>query len=256
MRSVIQNQLTTMFNQQLVDELLDAHEEAKRNYYLGGNRLAAVEGGRFCEAAFRILESATTSPSLFTPIGQQLDTQRLIRQLENLPSASYSDSLRLHIPRALRMVYDIRNKRDAAHLADGIDPNIQDATIVVSSIDWVLAELIRLYHNVPPNQAQKIVETIVTRKAPVIQDFEGFPKVLKIDIQAGQFCLLLLYHRGTDGATFDELREWVRPQMVANLKATLSRLVDDKAFAHYNGERYFITQTGQQDVESRRLLEP
>ena len=30
----------------------------------------------------------------------------------------------------LRVVYDIPNKRDAAHLTDGIDPNVQDVTIV------------------------------------------------------------------------------------------------------------------------------
>ena len=40
----------------LVDELLLSYEEAKRNFHLGGHRLNAVEGGRFCEAAFRILQ--------------------------------------------------------------------------------------------------------------------------------------------------------------------------------------------------------
>jgi len=75
-------------------------------------------------------------------------------------------------------VYDIRNKRNAAHLADGIDPNFQDATLVVSVVDWILAELIRLNHSVPPDEAKKIVETIVARSAPIVQDFDGFLKVL------------------------------------------------------------------------------
>lgn len=107
----------------LVDELLAAYEEAKQNFYLGGLRLSAVEGGRFCEAAFRLLEHITAGKS--TPLNKQLDTDKLILALSNLPTAASLDSIRIHIPRALRVVYDIRNKRDAAHLADGIDPNLQ-----------------------------------------------------------------------------------------------------------------------------------
>ena len=55
MRDVIRAGLVATLNPQLVDELLEAHAEAKRNYFLGGLRLAEVEGGRFCEAAFRLI---------------------------------------------------------------------------------------------------------------------------------------------------------------------------------------------------------
>ena len=132
--------LAKTHDKKLVDELLEAYVEAKRNFYLGGLRLSAVEGGRFCEAAFRILEEATTGK--FTPLGQQLDVEKLRERLANLPSGTHSDSIRLHIPRALRVVYDIRNKRDTAHLADNIDPNLQDSSLVVYSLDWVLAEFV------------------------------------------------------------------------------------------------------------------
>src|SRR5260370_21703389 len=138
----VRSQLGQYVDAKVVGELLAEYEETKRNYYLGGLRLAEVEGGRFCEAAFRILEQASTGK--FTPIGKQLESEKLIRQLEN--QTALGDSLRLHIPRALRFVYDIRNKRDAAHLADGIDPNLQDSTIVCSILYWIFAELVRLYH--------------------------------------------------------------------------------------------------------------
>jgi hypothetical protein len=177
MRKTIEAQLSGALPARLVEELLDAHAEAMRNYYLGGLRLSAVEGGRFCEAVFRILEYATTAT--FTPLGTSLSTDRLIDRLAQLPAASAPDSIRLHIPRSLRVVYDIRNKRDTAHLADGIDPNLQDATLVVNVLDWILAELVRIYHSVTPDQAAIMVDQIVTRKAPVIQDLQGFLKVLR-----------------------------------------------------------------------------
>jgi hypothetical protein len=254
MRSAIETQLATKLPLQLVKELLDAHTEAKRNYYLGGLRLSVVEGGRFCEAAFRLLEHVTQNT--FTPIGVQLNSNAIIRSLENLSSSSQSESIRIHIPRALRLVYDIRNKRDTAHLADGIDPNLQDALLVISVIDWVLAEFLRLYHNIDANTAQRLVTEIVTRAVPVVQDFNGFLKVLKPNLAVTDHCLVLLYQRGDAGASFDEIHGWVRPAMRANLARTLNGLVDRKDWAHFDANRYYITRLGQKEVELRRLVEP
>src|SRR5271157_1584980 len=61
MLSTVRAGLAKFHDSKLVDELIEAYVEAKRSYYLGGLRLSAVEGGRFCEAAYRIL----ASPSQF-----------------------------------------------------------------------------------------------------------------------------------------------------------------------------------------------
>ncbi len=203
MIEVVRKGFSSVHNKKLVDELLEAYIEAKRNSYLGGLRLSAVEGRRFCEAAFRMLQERTRGS--FTPLGKQLDVEKVRDDLSKLASASQPDSIRLHIPRALRVVYDIRNSRDAAHLADNIDPNLQDSTLVVSILDWVLAEFVRLYHTVPANEAQSIVQSLVTRRAPVVQDFAGFLKILNPDLSAGDHFLVLLYQRGKEGAKYTDL---------------------------------------------------
>ena len=255
MRAVIEAQLQVSLDQKLVSGLLDAHEEAKGKFYLGGLRLSEVEAGRFCEAAFRLLEEITTKK--FTPLGNQLNTTNIIRDLKQLPKGSFPDSVRLHIPRALQCVYDVRNNRDAAHLADGIDPNLQDASLVASVIDWVLAEFIRLYHpGISATEAHELVDEIVTRKAPVVQDFGGYLKVLNPSLKAGDHCLVVLYQRGSAGATLPELSSWVRPRMRKNLKVALSRLENNKDCVHFDGNRYFITRRGQLEVEKKRLLDP
>jgi hypothetical protein len=247
-RDGLAKQLPTL----LVDELLAAYVETKKEFYLGGLRLSAVEGGRFSEAAFRILQYQTIGK--FTPLNKKLDTDRTILDLANLQSGSYPDSLRLHIPRALRVVYDVRNNRDAAHLADGIDPNLQDATLVISVLDWVLAELVRLYHSVKADEAQSIVQNLVSRQAPAVQDFNGFLKVLNPSLMAGDYCLLLLYQRGSLGATLAELSNWVRPKMRSNLNQTLNRLIDGKSFVHVDSQgKFFVTATGLKEVENRGL---
>jgi hypothetical protein len=251
-RAVIRAGLAMALEPLLVDQLLDAHAEAKSNYHLGGLRLSEVEGGRFCEAAFRLLQRRAFGT--FDPLGSQLDADATSRGLANLPRGSHPDAVRIHIPRALRVVYDIRNSRDAAHLADDIDPNRQDATLVVGILDWVLAEFVRLYHTVDADAAHRIVEDLVSRRAPVIQDFDGFLKVLRTDLGATAHCLVLLYQRGSQGATLGELNEWARPPMRANLRRTLAGLVHARAWVHQEGDRYRITRSGEQEVDARAWL--
>lgn len=253
MLETVRKGLSKTQSAKLVDELLEAYADAKRNFYLGGLRLSAVEGGRFCEAAFRILQERTTGT--FRPLGKKLDVERLISDLANLPSGSHPDSIRLHIPRALRVVYDVRNNRDAAHLADNIDPNIQDSTLVVTILDWVLAEFVRLYHTVSANEAQRIVESLVTRRAPVVQDFTGYLKILNPKLLASDHLLVLLYQKGKDGADYDNLLAWSKPKMRTNLGTTLNRLVHDRALVHFDGVMYFITESGMPDVERRKLYQ-
>jgi hypothetical protein len=244
----IADDLKKVFDVKLVDELLASYEEAKRNFYLGGLRLSAVEGGRFCEAAFRMLEQITRGA--FTPINSQINSEKII--LSAVQSKA-PDSVRIHIPRALRVVYDIRNKRDAAHLADGIDPNEQDATFVASTLDWILAEFIRLYHHVSADEAQRLISDLVARRAPAVQDFAGFLKVLRTDLKASDRVLLLLYERGATRATFKELWTWVHPKMRKNLRRTLDQLEHDSAYIHSAGDIYQITNSGIQAVENKKL---
>lgn len=254
MLDAISESLKKKFDAKLVDELLAAYKEAKRNFYLGGLRLSAVEGGRFCEAAMRMLQQATTGT--FTALGTMIDTDRLFQTLKEIPRADQPASVRLNIPRVIRVVYDIRNGRDAAHLADDIDPNLQDATLVISNIDWTLAEFVRLYHpGVDGNEAQVIVNGLVVRQVPAVQDFAGFLKVLNPKLKASQYVLLLLYERGDSGAALKELAEWVKPSMTANLKTTVRRLVHDNALVHQDGERLYLTKRGISEVERLKLHE-
>jgi hypothetical protein len=158
--------------------------------------------------------------------------------LVTFANAHGADSVRLHIPRTLRLIYDVRNKRDVAHLGDGIDPTQQDATRVIRNMEWVLAELVRLFHNVSAAEASGIIAELVSKDIPLIQVFDGYPRVLK-PLKASDHLLVLLYWRGTEGATFDELYSWARPAMRSNLRRTLTS-VDGKDLVHLQGNRYAI----------------
>lgn len=140
-----------------------------------------------------------------------------------------------------------------AHLADDIDPNLQDTSFVTSNLDWILAEFIRLYHKVSANDATKIIDGIVTRKVPVIEDFDGSLKVLNPKLKVSGYILVLLYERGSAGANFSELEKWVRPSMRGNLRRTLNGMVDDALLHENDAGIYFLTKLGRQEVETRNL---
>jgi len=237
----------------LVDELLAAYVEAKRRFHLRDLRPQEVEGGRFSEAGFRLLQHACGKP--VTPLGKQLPSvDTLLRQLEN--ETSQPDAIRFHIPRTLRVIYDIRNKRDVAHLADGIDPNLQDATLVIANIDWVMAELVRLYHNVSANDAQAIIENFVTKEVPAVEEIDGQPVILS-DLGASDQALLMLYRAGAAGASLDELAGWLRAPRKDRLRTRLARLDEHKlVLLHPGNGRHFITANGRREVEERNLARP
>jgi hypothetical protein len=235
---------------ELVDGVVDAFIEAKRRFYLDDLRPSAIEGARFSEAVFRIMEWATTQT--YTPLGKDLPkVPTLIGRLEQAVTAP--DSVRFHIPRTLRLIYDIRNKRDVAHLADGINPNYQDATLIVRNMDWVMAELVRLYHNVSPTEAHGIITDLVSKDVPSIQMFD-VPRILK-QLKASDHVLVLLYWRGREGATYAELHSWARAPMRSNLRRTITTL-DNKDLIHLQDDRYVLTHLGERDVEQRKLIDP
>jgi len=73
----------------LIDEVLDAFAEAKRRFYRQDLRPSEIEGGRFSEAVFRVLQWDTTQK--YTPIGKTLPkVDSLITTLQNAQGSGWS----------------------------------------------------------------------------------------------------------------------------------------------------------------------
>lgn len=237
----------------LVAELIASYVETKRRFHLGDHRPQEVEGGRFSEAVFRVLQHACGLA--VTPIGRSLPgVDQLLPRFESV--VSQPDAIRIHIPRTLRLIYDIRNRRDAAHLNDNIDPNLQDATLVVNNMDWVMAELVRLFHGVSADAAQRIIEELVTKEVPAIQEIDGQPVILA-DLKPRDQAMLLLYRAGAKGASLDQLAQSLRVERTDHLKSRLLALDKQKlVLAHPRTGQFHITAKGVHYVEANRFASP
>ena len=85
-----------------------------------------------------ILKAVGTQCQIPFETGRKFKVDKLINGLGSLPDGSFDDSLRLSIPRACRIVYDIASNRGARHDPHEINPNAMDASLVVSVCSWIL----------------------------------------------------------------------------------------------------------------------
>jgi len=246
----IATQLEGFYPSELINSLLKSYEDLAGNYVRGKLGPSEVEGGRFCESVIRMLQYETTGE--YTDIGVKLNLDKEIDKFRNLPQADFNDSLRLHIPRTLRVIYDIRNKRNSAHLGN-INPNLMDAVLVLTSCKWVLAELFRTKFKILVSDAQAIIDSLVEKDIPLIQDFGGFPVILNPDLPAKDRILLLLYNRGEQGATRGELTKWLPPKMQKQISTNLHRLQHTRCFIHRDSSKTYLTISGEKYVEDNIL---
>src|SRR5471030_428189 len=93
--------------------------------------------GKFVEA---ILKAVAMHCQVSFESGRKFKVDRVMNALGQLVDGSYDDSLRLLIPRACRVIYDIASNRGARHDPDEVDPNSMDANVVMPISAWILAE--------------------------------------------------------------------------------------------------------------------
>src|SRR5215831_12151768 len=96
-----------------------------------------LSGGKFCEIVFTILDGHAKSAYPTKPAKPKNFVQAC-RQLES--HAHVPRSFQILIPRLLPALYEVRNNRGVGHVGGDVDPNHMDATFVLASCSWVMAE--------------------------------------------------------------------------------------------------------------------
>ena len=172
-------------------ELFDKYREIERNFREARWEPSALNGGKFCEAAYSILRGHVDGkfPAMPSKPAKFADA---CRDLEKA-APSFGRSVRLLIPRVLIAMYDIRNSRSIGHIGGDVDPNHMDALCVLHMAKWVISEIIRLFHGVSVEEAQSLVEAISDREVPLVWSAGGTRRVLSNALSMLEKTLVLLY---------------------------------------------------------------
>lgn len=187
--------------------LIDEYSNIVRNYMERRWAPSELSGGKFCEIVYTILNgfpSGNYAPSPIKP-DNFVDA---CRKLET--NTSNPRSFQILIPRILPALYEIRNNRGVGHVGGNVDPNHIDASAVLSMTSWIMAELIRVFHNMPIHDAQKLTDSLVDRRTPLVWQSGDIRRVLKPDLPTRHQILLLLSSSSTPITTVDLLR-WIEP---------------------------------------------
>jgi|GEM_PF-440579 len=242
----IKKLLSSSLPPELVEKLIDCYSKIKEEYYLGNYRSASLEGGRFSEIGLRIIQNEIDGS--YTSLDDRLPNfHDEVMRFGNIGRCS--DTIRFHIPRTLEVIHDIRNKRDVGHPKSELNANYSDATLTLYASSWVLVELLRVYYTGNIDEAQRLVNEIIQFHVPIVQDFDGFLKILDPDLVLWKKILIWALYRKTEGITIDEIEKWTKrknPRYYIN--RVLNQLEHDKAYLHSENGRYFITHTGVLEV--------
>jgi len=179
----------------LRDPLLAEYEKLLRNYGEMRWEPAELNGGKLCEVIYSILKGYVDGsfPSKPTKPRNMVDSCRAFEK-----ASKSSRSIRLQIPRLLIALYEVRNGRSVGHVGGDVDPNHMDAGLVVNMSQWLMAELVRIFHDVTVEEATATVENLVERKIPLIWRVGNRTRILSATMSYRDKAFVLLY--GTPGS--------------------------------------------------------
>jgi hypothetical protein len=240
--------ITAIAGKDLADRLIAEYDEIMKRFASGDHRPTELSGGRFAEAAFRVCQAACHLP--VTPLGRQLPRSDLLcSQLENVPASHADEAYRIHVPRALRMIYDFRNKRDVAHLGAGVSPNFPDSSLVVAVSGWVLAEFVRLTFNCSPTEAQLIVDSLADRRIPLVWQHGNVIRVLDTSLGFREKTLAVLYHLDPLHPTERQLFEAVEYSSLGKYRENILEPLHEDSLIDYRNGVIILLPTGKRIVE-------
>jgi len=176
----------------LRDPLIESYNSIIKNFLEGRWEPAELNGGKFCEIVFTILKghidgAFPTGPS------KPSNMADACRALEQADSGKFTRAFRIQIPRMLLALYEIRNNRGVGHAGGDVNPNHMDALVIVGMSKWIMADLVRAFHNIDTVSANSVVDALVERIIPVIWNISGKKRVLSPNLSFKDKTLALVY---------------------------------------------------------------
>lgn len=240
----------------LRDELLGSYEQIVSNYLERRWEPSELNGGKFCEVVYSIIDGAVKGsfPGRASKPADMLAACRALEREPALPGRVGDRSLRVLIPRVLPSLYEIRNNRGVGHVGGDVNANHMDAEFVQATASWVMADLVRIFHNTSTMEAQETVDALIERKTPTIWEVEGVKRVLDPEMSARDQVLVLLHH-SAGWVSAADLRKWIEYSNASVFRSSvLMRLHKERLieFDAASGQAR-MSPRGAQEVEEKLL---
>lgn len=213
---------------------------------------AGITAGKFTETIFRFLEHELKNGN-YTPFKDHVSNIPVeLHKLEQLPKANGNESLRVLIPRALNFLYTLRNKRGIGHVGGDIEANEIDAATIVKIADWIIVEMIRIYHGLSLEEAQGLIDSINIKSIPDVWEINGRKRILRQGLDFKEKVLLLLYTDLDNGIAVEDIFNWTEHSNISMFKKSVLVPLHKKSMIEYDKELQFVhlSPLGVKEVEN------
>ena len=231
----------------LKDPLLEEFNSLHQNFLERRWRPAELSAGRFCEIVYCIIKGFEKGNYPNSP-NKPRNFVNACKQLEN--KTALPRSFRILIPRLLPSLYEVRNNRNVGHVGGEVDPSYMDSSFVISNVNWVVAELIRVFHDLKPEEAQSLVDKIIDLKTPLIWVSDNVKRLLDPSLNLQESSLMLL-HSESRPITFETLMKWLDYENESYLRKKLRELHDERKIEFdESNNSIIILPPGKTEVEN------
>ena len=102
-----------------------------------------------------------------------------------------------------------------------------DATAVLSMSSWIMSELVRVFHNLKVDDAQKVVDSLIERRVPLVWQSGDMKRVLDPKMSLPNQILLLISSSPTNVET-ELLFDWTGSKTKKYFIKLLRKLRDSR----------------------------
>lgn len=246
--------ILNLIPESLRKSLFESYNEIHKNYRERRWEPSELNGGKLCEIVYTIVKGFMDGNYTATPS----KPRNVVEACQNLERAysSFPRSFRIQIPRMIISLYEIRNNRGVGHASGDVNPNHMDANAVLYMSKWLMAELVRVFHNVDTKVATEVIDSIVDKTLPLVWEVNGVKRVLNESLSMKDKTLILLYHSQKHVNEID-LVQWLEHSNPSVLRRDVFRKLHKAKFIEYDEKEntLFISPKGTKYVEESIELE-
>lgn len=202
--------------------------------------------GKFVEAAIRCLLYHVEGT-----VHEKISVGSEIERLANLPSEAYDPSIRVHVPRVCRALYDLRNNWGGGHDNLEVNPVAMDAQFAFAGVRWLMLELLRRFSDLDPSDVQALVNAFHLPRF-LMQEIDNDLIFLDNSLTIKDAVVLVAAYRFPDRVEQREFVQSITWRADGSIQNELVRMVKD-GYLHRKSNGYLATQKAL--MEEHKILE-
>lgn len=237
--------LSKEIDKKLVDDLIESYIKIKKEFINSNYEETQSKSGKFVENVFRVLHYIRTK-QIKSEIKQH-EINDEINKLLNLDGKKFSESIRILIPEiANTVIYLLRSKLGSVHVKP-IKPDFIDAKLTVDACNWIIAELLRTYHERNTDSVENLIKNVVQEDIPILQKY-GDEIFLNVKVKAEDEILIRLLD-ANDGLTRKELGTHMKANFSkSTITSTVKKLSKERKIHLSKNKKLILADSERKNV--------